>query len=79
MNHLSSAIEEAPSDGSDPHDYESEFVLWVESQLDILRSKKFAQLDLENLIEELDSIGKSEKRELRSRKRSMNLSLVTCN
>jgi len=39
----------------------------VQHQVDILRSRKFDKLDLNNLIEEVESMGKSERRELRSR------------
>jgi len=47
--------------------YETDFYGWIQRQIATLRARNFAALDLENLIEEIDSMGKSEKRELESR------------
>ena len=47
--------------------YQQDFYLWTESTANLLREAKFSQLDLANLIEEVESMGKSEKRELKSR------------
>ncbi len=47
--------------------YQQDFYLWTESTANLLREAKFSQLDLVNLIEEVESMGRSEKRELKSR------------
>ena len=47
--------------------YEQDFYLWIETTSKQLKAGKFAEIDLANLIEEIESMGKSEKRELKSR------------
>jgi len=47
--------------------YETDFYGWIQRQVAAMRSGNLANLDLENLIEEVESMGKSEKRELESR------------
>ncbi|MBF0211540.1 MAG: DUF29 domain-containing protein [Desulfamplus sp.] len=47
--------------------YEHDFYAWTKEQSDILKSRRFAHLDILNLIEELESMGRSEKRELINR------------
>lgn len=47
--------------------YEQDYLLWTEETVDRLRSKKFDSLDVENLIEEVLDLGRSQKRELKSR------------
>jgi len=47
--------------------YETDFYGWIQRQAATLRARDFAALDLDNLIEEIESMGKSEKRELESR------------
>jgi len=47
--------------------YETDFYGWIQAQADRLRTGDFAGLDVDNLIEEVESMGKSEKRELESR------------
>jgi hypothetical protein len=42
--------------------YEQDYVLWAEKTAEQLRQKAFADLDLENLIEELEDMGRSERR-----------------
>ena len=44
--------------------YEQDFYLWIQTTLTLLRERKLEQLDIENLIEEIDSIGRREKKEL---------------
>jgi hypothetical protein len=48
--------------------YDRDFVLWTEEQAAALRSAKDSNLplDWENLAEEIESLGKSDRRELRS-------------
>jgi len=47
--------------------YEADFYGWTQRQADRLRARDMANLDVENLIEEIESMGRSEKRELTSR------------
>ena len=47
--------------------YEQDFYLWIETTAKQLKAGKFAEVDLDNLIEEIESMGRSEKRELKSR------------
>jgi len=46
--------------------YSTDFSQWVEDQSKLLKNKEFNKLDIANLIEELESLGKSEKRILES-------------
>lgn len=47
--------------------YQNDYYGWLQENVRLIREKKFSELDTENLIEELESMGKSEKRELSSR------------
>jgi len=47
--------------------YERDFYGWAQHQADTLRARDVHGLDFENLIEEIESMGRSEKRELESR------------
>jgi hypothetical protein len=47
--------------------YDQDFYLWIQATVQALQARDFAQLDLENLIEEVESMGRSEKHELKSR------------
>jgi hypothetical protein len=47
--------------------YETDFYVWIQTQADLLREEEFEELDLPNLIEELEAMGRSERRELVSR------------
>lgn len=40
-------------------DYEQDLALWYQRQADLLRERRFEQIDLENLIEELGVAGKN--------------------
>jgi hypothetical protein len=78
MNKLSSETFLPPRDVTDPADYENDFLLWIDKQVELLRAKKFEQLDLNNLIEEMDSMGKSLRRELNSRLEVLLMHLLKC-
>jgi hypothetical protein len=41
--------------------YEADFALWAERQAELLRSRRFDALDLENLIEEVEDLGRRER------------------
>ena len=47
--------------------YDQDFALWIEETVKQLKSGDFSQVDLENLIEEVDSLGRRDKRELENR------------
>ena len=47
--------------------YDQDFALWIETTVNQLKSKNFTELDLENLINEVESLGRQDKRELESR------------
>ncbi|NJL44895.1 MAG: DUF29 domain-containing protein [Leptolyngbyaceae cyanobacterium SM2_3_12] len=46
--------------------YEQDYALWIEATCQGLRTGRWAELDLANLLEELEDIGRSEKRALTS-------------
>ena len=50
-----------------PSLYDRDTLLWVEDTVAKLKSGDFANLDIENLIEEVDALGRSQKKELKSR------------
>jgi hypothetical protein len=47
--------------------YEQDFYQWTIEQANLLKAGALSQLDIENLIEEVESMGKSQKKELFSR------------
>ena len=47
--------------------YETDFHAWANQQAELLRAGNVAAADLANIAEEIESMGKSEKRELASR------------
>ncbi len=46
--------------------YESDFYKWVNDQAKHLKKREFSKLDMDHLIEEIESLGRSEKRTLTS-------------
>lgn len=49
--------------------YETDFYAWVQEQTNLLKNQQWNQIDLPNLIEEIESLGKQERAELRNRLR----------
>jgi hypothetical protein len=47
--------------------YDQDLHLWLVKTAALLKKKRFEELDLENLIEEIESMGKRERRELANR------------
>lgn len=56
--------------------YEADFNLWLEKQAVALRQGKFEDLDIDNLVEEIESLSRSDKRALRSHLRVLLLHLL---
>lgn len=50
-----------------PNLYETDFYAWTQEQVSLLRNHQWSQLDLQNLIEEIESLGKQQRQELRNR------------
>ena len=44
--------------------YEKDFYAWIQYHIELLKQGKLEQLDVEILIDELESMGKRDKREL---------------
>ncbi|GAB6140859.1 DUF29 domain-containing protein [Methylosoma difficile] len=47
--------------------YDHDFYSWTQEQAGLLRAGRLSDLDIQNLIEEIETMGRSEKRELQSR------------
>ena len=46
--------------------YDQDYYLWLKTTINQLRTRQFSAVDLENLLEELETMGKSEKRAIES-------------
>jgi Domain of unknown function DUF29 len=46
--------------------YEIDYLQWIETTVEKLRSRDFSDVDWENLIEEIESMGRSDRRSLES-------------
>ncbi|OUC12980.1 MAG: hypothetical protein B0A82_19750 [Alkalinema sp. CACIAM 70d] len=49
-----------------PSLYDTDYQLWLDQTVSQLKVKDFSQIDLENLIEEIESLGRSDKRAISS-------------
>jgi Domain of unknown function DUF29 len=47
--------------------YEQDFYAWTQQQAELLRSGQWNLIDVENLVEEIESLGKQQRQELRNR------------
>ena len=47
--------------------YDKDVILWSQEQAALLRAGQYSQLDIEHLADEIEDVGKSEKRELANR------------
>lgn len=47
--------------------YDEDFNGWIQQTVDLLKARRFEELDVDNLIEELESMSKRDKREILSR------------
>lgn len=46
--------------------YEQDYYLWIEKTVEQLRQNQLQEIDIQNLIEELETMGRSEKRAIQS-------------
>ena len=56
--------------------YETDFYTWALEQAALLRERRFGELDLENLVEEVEDLGRRQADELRSRYETVLLHLL---
>lgn len=56
--------------------YDTDFIAWVESTTQLLKQGKFSKLDIKNLIEEVEDLGKSQKLSLKSHLRVLLMHLL---
>lgn len=49
------------------HLYETDFYSWTQEQVSLLKTQEWNQLDTVNLIEEIETLGRRERQELRNR------------
>lgn len=56
--------------------YDDDFYAWANEQAALLREGKLAQADIEHIAQEIESLGKTEKRELASRLKILILHLL---
>jgi hypothetical protein len=47
--------------------YETDFYAWTQEQANLIRQGKFSEIDTLHIIDEIESMGRSEKRALKSR------------
>ena len=64
-----------PSDGR-PDRYEDDLAAWAENNAALLRQGRLAEIDIDNIAEELEDLGKSERRALASHLRDLILHLL---
>lgn len=58
--------------------YDRDFLKWTQQQAEYLQKGHWAELDVENLLEELESLGRSEQRELGSYLQVLIMHLLKC-
>ena len=58
--------------------YDQDFLQWTQQQAECLRKGRWASLDIENLVEELETLGRSEQKELGSYLQILMMHLLKC-
>jgi hypothetical protein len=56
--------------------YDADFYAWANEQAGLLRAGKFSEADIDHIAEEIESMGKTEKRELVSRLKVLMMHLL---
>jgi DNA-binding transcriptional regulator YdaS (Cro superfamily) len=57
----------APSETASESAYDRDYHAWLTRQATLLAARRFAELDLDNLIDEIQALARSEKREIENR------------
>jgi hypothetical protein len=57
-------------------DYGTDFYAWTQTQAEALRAQEWKTLDLENLAEEIESLGRSQRKAVRSHMRNLCMHLL---
>jgi len=57
----------SPSSQTTSNLYEQDFYAWTQEQAKLLRERVWDSLDIENLAEEIESLGKQQRQELKNR------------
>ncbi|MES2159618.1 MAG: DUF29 domain-containing protein [Pseudomonadota bacterium] len=58
--------------------YDDDLALWIDAQIQLLLDRRFSELDMENLVEELDGMKKQYEHELDSRLTVLVMHLLKC-
>jgi Domain of unknown function DUF29 len=58
--------------------YKQDFLLWTQQQAEYLKKGRWAELDIEHLVEELEALGRSEQKELGSYLQVLLMHLLKC-
>ena len=56
--------------------YDEDYYSWLQTTIDLLRQRRLAEVDLAHIIEELEDMGKRERRALESHLRNVTLHLL---
>lgn len=67
-----------PATAAGQSGYETDFTLWTVRQAELLRAKKFEQIDLDNLVDEVAAMGRNEHDKLGSRIETLLMHLLKC-
>lgn len=57
-------------------EYDTDYFNWCNKQAELIKNKEFEKLDFENLVEEIESLGRSEKRAVTSYLKNLLLHLL---
>ena len=60
-----------PSPPGNEDGYDTDFLRWTEQQVDALRARELTRIDWDNLVEEVETLGRSERNELFNRLRTI--------
>lgn len=66
----------SPRTLGDPSGYDADFHAWTMAQVELLRARRFDLADLDNIIEEIESLGNEQPREIGSRLRIIGAHLL---
>src|ERR1700683_2873050 len=56
--------------------YDTDFAEWADRTAELLRARQFGDIDWESVVEEIETLGRSERAAVRSRLRRMLLHLI---